>query len=89
MRAKPLLIPMILSALALTGCGQERPALAKPPADLLVCADEPVAPELPGRDRQDARDRLTLDYLLALRSAWGDCFAKIAGVRAWADALND
>jgi predicted small lipoprotein YifL len=89
MRGKLLLIPMTLCALALTGCGQERPALAKPPADLLTCADEPVAPSLPGREEQARRDAMTLDYVLALRSAWGDCFAKVAGVRAWADALND
>lgn len=88
MRARLLLIPTILSALALTGCGQERPAIAKPPADLLTCADEPVAPSLPGRDEQARRDALTLDYVLALRSAWGDCSSKVAGVRAWADALD-
>lgn len=83
MRAKPLLIAMTPFVLALTGCGQERPALAKPPADLLRCADEPVAPALPGREEQAKRDAMTLDYVLALRSAWGDCFAKVAGVRAW------
>lgn len=87
MRAKLLLTAMIPFALALTGCGQERPAIAKPPADLLVCADEPVAPDLPGRDEQARRDVMTLDYILALRSAWGDCFAKVAGVRAWANKL--
>lgn len=79
----------MLSSLALTGCGQERPAIAKPPAHLLTCKDEPVAPELPGMDEQAKRDALTLDYILSLRSAWGDCSAKVAGVRAWADSLND
>ncbi len=59
----------------------------KPPATLLTCADEPVAPELPGREFQAQRDAMTFDYLLALRSAWGDCFAKVAGVRAWAETL--
>lgn len=89
MRAKLLLIATILFVPALTGCGQERPALAKPPADLLQCADEPVAPALPGREEQARRDAMTLDYVLALRSAWGDCSAKVAGVRAWADQVND
>lgn len=88
MRVKLLLIAMIPLGQALTGCGQERPALAKPPADLLGCADEPVAPSLPGRDEQARRDALTLDYVLALRSAWGDCRAKVAGVRAWVDAID-
>lgn len=89
MRVTQLMPALIPFALALTGCGQERPAIANPPADLLRCADEPVAPDLPGREEQAKRDALTLDYILALRSAWGDCFAKVAGVRAWADRVND
>lgn len=87
MRARQLWTATTLSALALTGCGQARVETVKPPAALLTCADEPVAPELPGRDEQARRDALTLDYVLALRSAWGDCSAKVAGVRAWAEAL--
>lgn len=73
----------------LTACGQARPVIAKPPVALMSCQDEPTAPDLPSRDQQDARDRLTLDYLLSLRSAWGDCSSKVAGVKAWADSLND
>lgn len=87
MRAKLPVLALILLATACASCGQERPAIAKPPADLLVCADEPVAPSLPGREEQARRDAMTLDYILALRSAWGDCFAKVAGVRAWAEKL--
>jgi len=34
------------------------------------------------------RDTATLDYILALRSAWGDCSAKVAGVKAWSDKLG-
>lgn len=60
--------------------------IAKPPLDLLTCADEPVAPELPGRDAQVARDQMTLNYILGLRSAWGSCHAAVAGVRAWSEA---
>ena len=89
MRGKLLPGLTILSSLALTGCGQERPVVAKPPVALLECRDEPVAPDLPGRDQQDARDQMTLDYLLNLRSAWGDCSSKVSGVKAWADSLND
>ncbi len=89
MHARPLLIPMILCALALNGCAPKRIEALKPPADLLACADEPVAPSLPGRDEQARRDALTLDYVLAMRSAWGSCHAAVAGVRAWVDRLND
>lgn len=59
----------------------------KPPASLLTCSAEPVAPEIgvPGIER----DRIVLAYLLALRAAYGDCESKVAGVRAWSDALPD
>lgn len=87
MRGKLLPGLTILSSLALTGCGQERPVVAKPPVALLECRDEPVAPDLPGRDQQATRDAMMLDYVLGMRDAWGDCRAKLAGVRAWADAF--
>jgi len=84
---------LILPALfALTACGTERVRVAKPPVELTVCAAEPAAPDLPAKDGTDAvqivRDRMTLDYLLALRSAWGDCAAKVAGVKAWSEGLK-
>jgi len=78
----------ISALLALTACGTERPAIQKPPIDLMTCIAEPDAPDLPGRDEHGRRDRMTLDYILALRSAWGDCAAKVAGVKAWADSLS-
>lgn len=62
--------------------------MTKPPVALLTCADEPLAPDLPPRGMQDQRDMLMLDYVLALRSAWGDCSSKVAGVRAWADEME-
>lgn len=79
---------MILSSLALTACAQERPVIAKPPVALLSCSDEPIAPDLPARDQQDARDRLTLEYLLSLRGAWGDCHSAVAGIAAWANEME-
>ena len=82
------LAAMIPFAMLLTACG-EKPVLVLPPATLAECADEPVAPILPGRDQQDLRDSLTLDYLLAMRSAWGDCRAKVDGLRAWMDAAGE
>ncbi len=56
-----------------------------PPANLLTCSAEPAAPELPGPGVE--RDRMVLDYVLAIRTAWADCAAKVAGVDAWAKSL--
>lgn len=75
-----------VASATLAACGHERPVKMLPPADLLTCADEPAAPDLPGREEQARRDVLTLDYILGLRSAWGDCAAKVSGVRAWSEA---
>lgn len=36
-----------------------------------------------------ARDVPTLDYILAMRAAYGDCKSKVAGSRAWADRMPD
>ena len=72
----------------LTACGQTRPVIAKPPVALLSCQDEPTAPNLPTRDQQDARDRLTLEYLLNLRGAWGSCHSAVAGIAAWANEME-
>ncbi|WP_422394885.1 Rz1-like lysis system protein LysC [Novosphingobium olei] len=76
-----LMTPLLMACAA---CGPTRIERIKPPADLLACADEPTAPDLPGRDQQAVRDAMTLNYLLSLRSAWGDCHSKIAGLAAWA-----
>lgn len=76
-----------LSAMALGACAPKRIEIVKPPAELTRCADEPLAPDLPGRDRQAERDTLTLGYILNLRSAWGDCRAKVDGLRAWSEGL--
>lgn len=65
----------------------------KPPAEVLECAGEPIAPALPPKDgtetTQKVRDPLTLTYVLALRAAWGSCAAAVAGTKAWADKLPD
>ena len=79
---------MIALALLLTACG-EKPVLVLPPANLASCADEPLAPELPSREYQNERDNLTLEYILALRSAWGDCKSKTEGLRAWMDVAGE
>lgn len=87
-------IAMILSAPHLASCGEKVHVKAtKPPARLLSCSGEPLAPVLPPRDgteaTEKARDALTLAYVLAFRAAWGDCFSKVSGTKAWSDALPD
>ena len=72
----------------MTGCAPKRIAVAaKPPAALLTCADEPEAPSLPAPGIE--RDRIVLDFILALRGSYGDCKASVDAIRAWADALPD
>ena len=83
---------MILCALGLTACGPKKVRLSPLPAELTSCAEEPAAPQIPARDGaagplleqiQQERDRLTLDYILNLRSWGGDCQAKVKGAAAW------
>ena len=85
--------PIIYLALfALAGCGAPNVRIALPPAELLSCQDEPSAPSLPERDGTDAtqlaRDVATLSYILGLRSAWGDCASRLAGIRAWSEEVR-
>lgn len=65
----------------------------RPPAELMECAGEPLAPNLPPRDgtetTQAIRDQMTLAYALAMRAAYGDCKADVVGTKAWSDALPD
>lgn len=61
----------------------------KPPLALLRCAYEPEAPALPDREQQAKRDVMTLNYILDLRAAWGDCKAKLAGIAAWSEELEN
>jgi hypothetical protein len=77
-------------------CAEKRIELVRPPVALTECAAEPAAPDLPpvpwgaaeARAVQMMRDATTLAYVLALRSAWGDCSADVAGVKAWSEALK-
>ncbi len=86
-RGKLLTAATILLAMGCAACEPKRIEIVKPPADLTECADEPVAPDLPGRDQQAERDRLTLDYVLALRSAWGSCKSDVVALREWVAGL--
>lgn len=78
---------LALAGLVLAGCGgQERPVVILPPASLAECSTEPEAPVLgpPGVER----DRAVLAYVLALREAWADCAAKVAGLASWRNAAS-
>jgi hypothetical protein len=82
-----------LPLLALAACGQPEPILILPPAELATCADEPEPPVLPARDGTDAtqleRDKRMLDGYLTLRSAYGDCKAKVEGLARWREEAQD
>ena len=87
----------LLPLIALAACGQPRPVIIAPPVELTTCAAEPQAPDLPAvdwssvetaRPVQRARDVEMLAYVLAWRTAWGDCAAKVAGVRAWSSTVT-
>ena len=84
-------------AYILAACGQPRPVIVAPPVELTTCAAEPDAPDLPpvdwssvetARPVQRARDIAMLNYVLAWRTAHGDCAAKVAGLREWSRAIN-
>jgi hypothetical protein len=80
---------VLLPVVILASCGQPEPLIITPPPALLTCADEPAPPQLPPRDGTPAtelvRDKAMLEGYLALRSAWGDCHAKVEGVKAWTE----
>ena len=80
---------ILLAPIALAGC-QTTATIITPPDDLRTCASEPDAPSLPERDgtNEVARDTLVLNYILALRSAYGDCASKVAGLDAWIDGVE-
>ena len=84
---------VLSTAFMLTACGQtEVPVLIAPPIELTTCADIPESPNIPARDglpeTERVRDQLTLDYILNLRTAYGDCKGKVDGLAAWVDAVE-
>lgn len=85
-RNRLALIALTPLAMSLAACGPKPIAVAvKPPVELLTCEAEPATPILPAPGIE--RDRIVAAWVLALLAAGGDCRAKVAGVRAWADAL--
>lgn len=90
-----LTIPL---ALLCASCGDKDFRIALPPAELAMCKGEPLAPDLPAVDWssvataqpiQKARDAMMQAYALDLRSAWGDCRAKVDGLAAWRKTAGD
>lgn len=75
---------------ALAACGQPRPVIIAPPAELATCALMPDAPDLPVQspETQRERDLATLAYILALRTAYADCASRVAGLAKWRDGVE-
>ena len=91
------IVTLLSANLALAACGQPRPVVIAPPVELTTCAAEPQAPDLPTVDWssvetaqpvQRARDLAMLAYVLAWRTAHGDCAAKVAGLREWTNEVS-
>lgn len=84
-------LPLAL-LIGFSACTPERPVTVLPPVSLTSCADMPDAPDLPARDGttaiEQARDQLMLAYVLALRSAYGDCRAKVDGLDEWRAGMD-
>lgn len=70
--------------LAVAGCAHKpaRVEFPTPPADKLVCADEPGVPDDPITDEKNAA------YLKSLRAAGQTCRGDVDWLRAWFKALN-
>src|SRR3546814_12956778 len=77
-RALRLAVVMTLSSAALTACGEKIAVATKPPAELLTCADEPVAPDLPP---------YAWDWILAAPSV-ADAVSRLNAISVYGDALS-
>lgn len=77
---KLLLVPLLL---AVAACGvKPRVEFPTPPADKLVCPDEPGVPDDPITDEKNAT------YLKSLRAAGQGCRADVDWLRVWFKTLN-
>lgn len=79
-RGMAVALALVLSQL-LSACANSKPPvvvrIATPPADKLVCADEPRVP-------LSLTDAAVAGYIAALASAGADCRSRLAYVREWA-----
>ncbi len=69
-------------AFLLVGCAGKHLEIARPPADKLVCPDEPAAPERRGPNGGVTDEDAGL-YMKALRGSWQGCKADVDWLRAW------
>ena len=77
------LIVTVALALAVAGCGDKKHIeFAKPPADRLVCPDEPAIPAAPVTDEANGK------YLRELRDAWAGCKGDVDWMRLFFKALG-
>jgi len=74
-----LAIPLLL---AVAGCSHPRIEFPKPPADKLVCPDEPPVPAAPVSDEANGA------YLKAMRAAWAGCRSDVDWLRIWFRELD-
>lgn len=75
-----ILIPVLL---AVAACGnKQRIEFPKPPADKLVCPDEPPVPAAPVTDEANG------EYLKGMRNAWAGCKSDVDWLRIWFRELN-
>lgn len=87
-RVMPRLAVLTPLAMLCVACGTEKPVLILPPIELTTCAAEPVAPDLPAPEFAAKRDEMMLNFTLDLRKAWGDCRAKVDGLRKWRETAG-
>lgn len=72
-----LVIPLLL---AVAACAHVE--FPKPPADKLVCPDEPAVPAAPVSDEANG------EYLKGMRNSWAGCKADVDWLRTWFRELN-
>lgn len=73
-----LALPLLL---AVAGCAGHV-EFPKPPADKLVCPDEPAVPAAPVTDEKNG------EYLKGMRGAWAGCREDVDWLRAWFKSLQ-
>lgn len=72
----------ILAALAVAGCDRPPLEIARPPADKLVCPDEPAAPAARGPNGR-VTDADAGAYMKDLRASWQGCRQDVDWLRVW------
>lgn len=77
---KRLALPLLL---LVAGCTHPHVEFPKPPADKLVCPDEPAVPAEPVTDEANGK------YLREMRGAWAGCKSDVDWLREWFRELND